>query len=701
MRPKRALHLLALGAWVLISTHSSARAAQQAVADSARAGPPAPPDSTRASSPAPVDTSRASAGAHVPTRVASPTPVIPAPSMGVVAPVDMIVERKLGVASLEDVLPLRRALFVAPLPLFGPTEGSLALPDGGGRLRLNGWEDEAEHTTDEPLLGSNALGWGAPWLAFGLGDPRADAVEALDLDAIESPIERPEFHGPGDSFVRLHPTGPVFARSAADTLRTVASKTTLVYQRGDGDAKVTGARFQTSAFRRRGYASYSRNQANGSGPLSQTVSARYEARVELVRALAHRIEAEGFLYERSIKDSIGAESEWDQRHVVLSATRDGERWSDVWRLRLSHAKETWILSPDANLTSEASSRERWQFPTIAAEGSMAWRPDPTLTWIATVEAASRKIVYRADSVPAFEPRKEEARLHLGTRWTLGRGAGAGLDAAYDVRESQPGLVDARASLWGATRGLRARLDLESAHDRPSWVDLLTPAKLRQFLSIPENPTVVVSDLFRSGDPGLKPRRLTGALASAGITVSRGFRLDFSGTLRRVTDDFGWDVSVDTVGGSYMVSSTARARGSGWLSHAACGWEFRGGPIRTRGVGWIRGGSDSLSPRSGSPPRSALDAAFDVRIVLFQGDLPLRFGFESHARGPRRGLTREPGQVTWDGSLSADFGSAGAFLRVENALDRTVGSAIWDPAEPSGAPLPGRAVHAGVTWNLLD
>src|SRR5206468_1987489 len=202
----------------------------------------------------------------------------------------------------------------------------------------------------------------------------------------------------------------------------------------------------------------------------------------------------------------------------------------------------------------------------------------------------------------------------------------------------------------------AHLDLESAHDRPSWVDLLTPAKLRQFLSIPQNPTIVVSDLFRSGDPGLKPRRLTGALASAGITVARGFRLDFSGTLRRVTDDFGWDVSVDTVGGSYTVTSTARARGSGWLSHAACGWEFRGGPIRTRGVGWIRGGSDSLSPRSGSPPRSALDAAFDVRIVLFQGDLPLRFGFESHARGPRRGLAREPGQVTWDGSLSADFGS---------------------------------------------
>jgi len=676
MRAERALHLFALGAWFLISTHSSARAAQRAVADSARAGAPAPRDSTRASSPAPA-----------------------APSMRVVAPVDMTVERKLGVVSLEDVLPLRRAVFLAPLPLFGPAEGSLALPDGGGRLRLNGWEDEAEHATDEPLLGSNALGWGAPWLAFGLSDPRADAVEALDLDAIEFPIEHPEFHGPGDAVVRLHPSGPTFARSATDTVKTSASKTTLIYQRGDGNAQVTGARFQTNALRRRAYASYSRNQANGSGPLGETVSARYEARAEVVRALRHRIEVEGLLYERSIKDSVGAESEWDQRHVILSATRDGERWSDAWRLRLSHAKETWILSPDQNLTSDASARERWEFPTIAAEGSMAWRPDSTLTWIATVEAASRKIVYRIDSIPAFEPRRGEARLHLGTRWALGRSAGAGLDAAYDVRESQPGLLDARASLWGATRGFQGRLDLESAHDRPSWLDLLTPPTLRQFLSVP--PTVVVSDLFRSGDPGLMPRRLTGAVASAGITVARGLRFDFSGTLRRVTDDFGWNVSVDTVGGSYMVSSTAGPRGSGWLSHAACGWEFHGGPIRARGVGWIRAGPDSLSPRSGSPPRSALDAAFDVRIVLFQGDLPLRFGFESHARGPRRGLEREPGQVTWDGLLSADFGSAGAFLRVENAFDRTVGSAIWDPTQPSGAPLPGRAVHAGVSWNLLD
>ena len=651
----------------------------------ARAAPPAIPDSARAAPPA---------------RVAARIGVTVEPKLWIAAPIDMTVERTLGIASLEDALRLRRPLLLTPLPLFGPTEGSLALPDGGGSLRLNGWGNEAERATDEPLVGSSALGWGAPWLAFALGDPRADGVEALDLDAIEYPVERPEFHGPADALARPRPTGPAFARSATDTARTQASKTTLLYQKGDGDALVTGARIQTDAFRRRAYASYSRNQANGPGLLSGTVSERYAARAELARAFAHRIELEGLLYERSIQDSLGAESEWDRRHVELSATRDGERWSDVWRLRVSRAKETWILSPDAN-SPDAGSRERWEFPKVAVEGSMAWRPDPALTWIATLEGASQKIVYRVDSVPEFEPRREDARLHLGARRALGRAAGAGMDAAYDVRESQPGFFDARASLWGATERLRGRLDLESAHDRPSWVDLLTPARARDFVSIPQNPTFVPSQLFRSGDPRLRPRRLTGALAAAGLTAARGLRFDFSGAFRRVADDFGWDVVADTMGGSYVVSSTAGPRGSGWLSHAACGWEYHRGPIRTRGVGWIRGGPDSLSPRSGSPPRRALDAAVDVRIVLFQGDLPLRFGIESHARGPRRGLVREPAQVTWDGLLSVDFGTAGAFLRVEDAFDRKVGSAIWDPAEPSGSPLPGRAVHAGVVWNLLD
>ncbi len=58
-------------------------------------------------------------------------------------------------------------------------------------------------------------------------------------------------------------------------------------------------------------------------------------------------------------------------------------------------------------------------------------------------------------------------------------------------------------------------------------------------------------------------------------------------------------------------------------------------------------------------------------------------------------------MTWDGTLSADFGSAGAFVRVEDAFDRRPASAIWDPTLPTGAPMPGRRFRFGVVWNLLD
>jgi len=303
-------------------------------------------------------------------------------------------------------------------------------------------------------------------------------------------------------------------------------------------------------------------------------------------------------------------------------------------------------------------------------------------------------------LPEFEPRREDARLGLGTRRALGAVTGVGIDAAYDMREAQPGFWDARASLWAGGARLRGRFDLESAHQRPSWVDLLTPPTTHTFVVF--NPVFVLSELDRSGDPGLRPRRLSGALGSVTFTPDERLRLEFSGSYRRVTDDFGWEVSADTAGGVYRVSSVARERGLGWLSHAALGWEFRQGAIRARGVGWIRGGSDSLSPRSGSPPRLAIDAAADLRVVLFHGDLPLRFGIESHARGPRKGsLIREPAVATWDGTLSADFGPAGAFVRLNDLFDRAPGSAIWDPALPGPAPMPGRNVQAGVSWNLLD
>ncbi len=612
-------------------------------------------------------------------------------------PIDMTVERKLGVASLEEALRLRRPVLLGALPLFGPTQGSLAVPDAGSPIRLDGWIHAAERSTDEQLIGSYTLGWGAPWLAFALSDSRADAAEMLDVDSIEVFSDPGAFRGPGEELARPVPRGPAFRPVAGDTSRAV-TRTTLVYRKGSGDAQLTGARFQTTTFRRALYASYTRNQANGWAPLDRTLSQRYALRAELGRVAAHRLDLEGLLYERTIRDSVGGSSEWDTRHVAVNAAREGARSSDRWRVRLGSAKETWVLSQDVDLSPVPDSRERWEFPTVSAEGAVSWRPSSAMTWIGAVEAASRKIVYRADSLPAFTPRRGDARVHLGSRYALGASTGVGIDAAYDVREAQPGFWDARGSIWGSAAGTRGRIDLESAHERPSWVDLLTPATLHTFGSPVD---FVVTEIARSGNPALRPRRLTGALASLGATPIRGLDLELTGSYRRVTHDFGWDVAVDTTGGFYRVSSTAVERGSGWLSHVGIGWEFRRGAIHSRGVGWVRGGPDSLSPQSGSPPRRALDLGVDLGVVLFHGDLPLRFGVESHARGPRRGLIREAAQVTWDGTLSADFGPAGIFARLRDVFDARPGSAIWDPTAPAGAPSPGRAFQAGVAWNLLD
>jgi hypothetical protein len=651
----------------------------------------APSDSVEA----PADTIRATSR-YTFSPVATPPATLPGSRV-----IEMLPERKVGVASLEDLLRFRRGHLVEALPLFGPTQGEIALPDGGGFVGLDGWTSREEHATDEPLIGSIALGWGAPWLASALHDPRSDAIETLDLDAVAFPLDRNEFRGPGESMTRPAPRGAAFARLPADTVPGKSARTTLVYRRGAGNAQLTGIRFQARTFRRGVYASFARNQADGWAPLRESLTERYALRAELGRVGSHRFDLEGLLYKRWIEDSIttlperGGMNEWARREVGVRAIREGKRSSDAWSVRLGNSKETWVRSTDANLSPEPGARERWEFPGVAAEGSMTWRPTPAITWIASAQAASRKIVYRTDSLPEFEPRREEGRARLGGRYAIGTG-GVGFDAAYDVRETQAGFLDGRISFWGGDHA-RLRLDLESAHDRPSWVDLLTPPRLRLFAS----QDFTLTNLFRSGDPSLKPRRLTGALGSAGMTLLPGLDVELSGSYRHVTDDFGWSVTSDTTGGGFTVSSIAGPRGSGWLSHAAFGWELRRGAFRTRGAAWVRGGPDSLSPQSGSPPRRAVDAAADLRVVLFQGDLPLRFGVESHARGPRQGLIREPAQVTWDGSLSADFGSAGAFIRVQDVFDKSPGSAIWDPTIPSGAPLPGRTFQAGVTWNLLD
>ena len=624
-----------------------------------------------------------------------------AAAAAVQAPVGWVGERKLGSASIEDALRQRRPVLLEELPVFGSAQGPLRAPDGGGTIRILVPGGRDERTTDETLVGSTGLGWGVPSLATALDDPRADAVDPIDLDALSFPSQRVSYRLPGETLLRPVPIGPG-PEADASTLRSRAPRTTLFYGKGKGDVVATGVRIQTIAWGRRLYASYARQQADGVDPIENTLSDRYAVRADLIRLMDHRLEADALLFKRSIRDSMSGDpsdrggAEWERSHAALTATHDGERWSDAVRFRASKDKATSRVSFGAN-SSIGGSRERWKFPTLSVEASTAFRPDSTWTWVFDAAAASREISYRTDSLPQFRPRRGDLRGHLGLRVGHPTGAGAGFDAAYDARETQPGFLDGRISGWSAPRAIRGRLDLESTHERPSWVDLLQPPTTLTFTSPIDFTT---SFLVRAGDPSLRPRRLTGAVGAASL-VTGALRVELTGSLRRVTDDFGWDLSADSSLGGYTLRSEARLRGDGWLSCASGGWEFRKGPLHTRGVAWVRGGPDSLSPRAGAPPRVALEATADVRFVLFQGDLPIRLGVESHARGPRRGLVDEAGQVLWDGTAGADLGPAGVFLRIRNAFDHRVGSALLDPYASEWSPLPGRAFSFGVVWNLVD
>src|SRR5882672_8145376 len=63
--------------------------------------------------------------------------------------IDVDAQRKMGAASLEDALRFHRAAAISVLPISGPTEGSLALPDGGGPVRLLTSFLDTQRATDE------------------------------------------------------------------------------------------------------------------------------------------------------------------------------------------------------------------------------------------------------------------------------------------------------------------------------------------------------------------------------------------------------------------------------------------------------------------------------------------------------------------------------------------------------------------------
>src|SRR6185436_14777140 len=134
------------------------------------------------------------------------------------------------------------------------------------------------------------------------------------------------------------------------------------------------------------------------------------------------------------------------------------------------------------------------------------------------------IRYDENAAPIVDGRREEGRLGLALAHA-DAGGGARLDLAYDARETARSFADARASLWTERGRMNGRVDLERSHERPSWVDLDTPASAIDSL----DPTFTRRLLLtRSGDPSLEPRRLTGGLARGALELSPNLAVTLEG-----------------------------------------------------------------------------------------------------------------------------------------------------------------------------
>jgi hypothetical protein len=381
-------------------------------------------------------------------------------------------------------------------------------------------------------------------------------------------------------------------------------------------------------------------------------------------------------------------AEISRRDVLLHGQAGGSDASSAWTARLEEIKRTRVEPTGA--------RDRWIFPGVVATWDGHLDLDPTWAILAHAEGSSRRIRYDQNAGPIVDGRREEGRVGLALARS-NQGGGARVDVAYDARETASSFADARASLWTERGRMHGRVDLERSHERPSWVDLDTPAS-----------TIVSADsvfrwlvLTRSGDPSLEPRRLTGGLARGAFELSRDFAVSLEGSARYVEDDFGWSLTRVATPESVLVDTRAAARGSGWVSYLGAGLRARTGPTRWRAFGWSRGGPDELGPRSGVVPRAGADLAVDLRVTLFEGDLPLELGLRGHALGPSHGTIEAPGSFTADAALRADFGTAGGFLEMMNVFDRVVPSSVMELSTGEAAPLPGRSFHIGLVWYLFD
>ena len=606
--------------------------------------------------------------------------------------------------NLEEVLRGREAVLLLPAPRYGPISAPTVLPDAGTRIRPWPLGTLAERSTDRTLVAGFPFSLAIPDLAITWDDPEGDGFEIQEFRAFDPSLAPAPFGGAGDLLAK--PRAESFhdfaMPGAKDAPRRAQSM--LSYRKGDGDALDTGAWFASPLLARGVAFAYARHASDGLSPFLSHLSTRYQAAAGLPQIGGLSLWLEGARFRRTIEMDIpsgyaanfGAEiarGEWGAEQIALRARAGRTALRGEGALSLGRATRTQV--------DYARGRERWAFPEAALSASVIRDPGAGgWVWSGSLDLASRQVRYRVDSLPAFDPRFESARVTAGLGHALFTGIHAGVAAALDVREQDRPFLDGRVSFWGSGRRGEARVDFESAHERPSWVDRLTPA--RDSLLLFAGPAGETIRLFRSGDPSLRARALRGALGNGRFHVVRGVSILGSGSLRRVSDDFGWDLTrTQVTPDSIVIQDVARVRGDGWVSMAGLGLVLDRGWIGAHGMAWARGGPNRLSPRAGSPPRHGLDAAVALHASLFGGDLPLELGAEAHAQGPRRGVIRSPATVAWDGSLRADFGSAAIFFQFSNIFDRRVPSALYEISTDAAVLLPRRTFHFGVVWRLMD
>jgi hypothetical protein len=629
-----------------------------------------------------------------------PGPPAPPDTLGVLVRAD--VERKRGVLHVSELFEGRRPVWVETLPAAAPRFGAPLLVDSGTPVVLDPAPIAAERATDRTTIADfTHLGpgtgfvLGVPGLATSSRVPETEGLDAFDVVAVDSSLAPGPFRSAGAMLARPQAV-PYTALAMPDPPQPYRVRSALLYRKGAGNLLDTAARFSSPLFAHGIAGSYVRHASDELSPFQGTLSTRYDLAIGLTRGGALRSWVEGHLFKMRLEVANDTSSgflppdreraEWSAREAALHTLWTGGPFTATAMLRAGEANATQV--------GYGGERERWEFPDLDAEAHVSVQGAGAWTGSIDLTGAKRRASFRSEEA-SFDPVVRSGRASAGIR-NAGERGGIAADFAADFREGDATLFDGRVSAWGERGRARFRLDAESAHERPTFVDLLTPARIDTLGSLGTS-TLVLS---RGGNPDLRARALRGVLGEAAWSAGAS-ELTAFGSVRRVAGDFGWDATRAVSGDTLFVTDAARERGDGWVWLGAAGGRTVLGPLTARGLAWVRGGTPGLSPQAGSPPKAGIDASLGLRASFFQGDLPLELEVLAHAYGPRHGIVEAPGIATWDARLHTDFGSAGLFLTVTNLLDANVPSAVPRIDTGVAAPLPGRALTAGVVWYILD